>query len=71
MIIGGSHIYNAFLPRADRIYLTRVHAEVDGDTWFPDLPESEWIQEVAGEHAADAGNAHACTFLDIRRRDLS
>jgi len=71
MIIGGSHIYNAFLPQAERIYLTRVHAEVDGDTWFPDLPESEWIQRVAGEHAADAENVHACTFLDITKRDLS
>lgn len=68
MIIGGSHIYEAFLAGADRIYMTRVHADVDGDTWFPELSESEWIQEVAGEHAADAENAHRCTFLDITRR---
>ena len=68
MIIGGSHIYRAFLPRADRIYMTRVHADVDGDTWFPELPESDWIQEVMGEHAADGDNAHACTFMNFDRR---
>ena len=68
MIIGCSHIYRAFLPRADRIYMTRVHADVDGDTWFPELPESDWIQEVMGEHAADGDNAHACTFMNFDRR---
>ena len=68
MIIGGSHIYRAFLPRADRIYMTRVHADVDGDTWFPELPESDWIQKVMGEHAADDDNAHACTFMNFVRR---
>jgi dihydrofolate reductase len=68
MIIGGSYIYDAFMAKADRIYMTRVHADVDGDTWFPELPESEWIQEVAGEHAADADNAHPCTFLNITKR---
>jgi dihydrofolate reductase len=37
MVIGGSHIYQAFLPVADRIYLTRVQADIDGDTFLPDI----------------------------------
>ena len=42
MVIGGASIYELFLPQASRIYLTRVSAIVEGDTWFPPLDESEW-----------------------------
>lgn len=42
MIIGGGRIYELFLPMTDRIYLTRVHSNVDGDTFFPSLSEDEW-----------------------------
>jgi len=68
MIIGGSHIYDAILPRADRIYMTRVHADIDGDTFFPELLESEWQQELVGTHDADADNAYSCTFINFDRQ---
>jgi dihydrofolate reductase len=42
MIIGGGEVYEQFLPMTDRIYLTRVHAEFDGDTFFPEINEDEW-----------------------------
>lgn len=42
MVIGGSDLFAATLPIADRIYLTRVHANVAGDRHFPDLAPSEW-----------------------------
>lgn len=42
MIIGGGKVYEQFLPMTDCIYLTRVHADVDGDTFFPQLDEDEW-----------------------------
>lgn len=42
MIIGGGSIYALFLPMTDRIYMTRVHANVEGDTFFPNLDENEW-----------------------------
>ncbi len=42
MIIGGGDLYRAALPLAQRIYLTRVHEAVEGDTVFPDLDPSEW-----------------------------
>lgn len=41
-IIGGAHLYQQTIDIADRIYLTRVHAEVDGDAFFPDLDMDEW-----------------------------
>ena len=42
MIIGGGEVYEQLLPMTDRIYLTRVHAEFDGDTFFPEINEDEW-----------------------------
>lgn len=42
MVIGGGEIYEQFLPITDRIYLTRVHMELDGDTFFPGIDENEW-----------------------------
>jgi len=42
MIIGGGKVYTDFLSMTDRIYLTRVDATIEGDTWLPELPENEW-----------------------------
>jgi len=39
MVMGGAELYAQFLPRADRVYLTQIHADVDGDTFFPDWEE--------------------------------
>ena len=55
MIIGGAQIYELFLPMTDRIYRTSVHADVDGDTFFPPLDESEW-QVVSDEPLAAIGD---------------
>ena len=41
-VIGGAQLYAAALPRADRIYLTEVDAEVAGDTYMPDIDMSRW-----------------------------
>jgi dihydrofolate reductase len=67
-VIGGAEIYRAALSRADAIYLTRVHAVVDGDTYFPSLPADQW-QEIAREdHAADDRHAYSFSFLTLLRR---
>ena len=42
MVIGGGDIYRQFLRLADRVYLTRVQADVEGDTHFPDLDPEDW-----------------------------
>jgi dihydrofolate reductase len=52
MIIGGGEIYRQFLPMADRIYLTRVQAEINGDTSFPELDMSEWDVVAVEEYPA-------------------
>jgi dihydrofolate reductase len=67
MIIGGSNIYDAFLPRAHRIYLTRVQAEVEGDTFFPELMPSEWREAAVEEYGADESNDHDVVFSTFER----
>lgn len=41
-IIGGSSIYKLALPLADKLYVTQIHAQVDGDVYFPDIDQCEW-----------------------------
>ena len=52
-IIGGSEIYQLALPLAHRIYLTKVHADVEGDTHLSDLPLAEW--QVIEEESFETG----------------
>jgi dihydrofolate reductase len=67
-VAGGAQIYRLALPRADRIYLTVVHAEVPGDTVFPPFDESAW-QLRADEHCdSDERHAHAFSFRTYDRR---
>ncbi|HRY99805.1 MAG TPA: dihydrofolate reductase [Bacteroidales bacterium] len=42
-VIGGGSIYSQFLPLASKLYLTRVHAHFDADTFFPEPPADEWL----------------------------
>jgi dihydrofolate reductase len=66
MIIGGETLYRALLPRAERIYLTEVHEEVEGDAFFPELDAAEWV-EVSREDRADIYRAPV-SFVTLERR---
>jgi dihydrofolate reductase len=61
-IIGGAEVYRQALPRADRLYLTRVHAAVEGDARFPDFELGEWRLIESERHAASDQNDHPFTF---------
>lgn len=67
-IIGGGEIYKKLLPIADKIYLTKVHASPEGDTFFPDLDESNWEVEAEEAHLANEKNEHNFVFLDLIRK---
>jgi dihydrofolate reductase len=67
MVIGGAQVYALVLPRADRIYLTRVHAHLQGDTWFPALDWNEWRRESSEPQPADEKNAYPHSFELWRR----
>ena len=57
-VIGGAEIYAAALPHAERLYLTRVLAAVEGDADFPPSTASEWRLLTTENHAADAKNEY-------------
>lgn len=68
MIIGGGKVYEQFLPRAARIYLTRVHATLDGDTFFPAIEPSEWRLELCEDHPANSKSGFPFSFEVLQRR---
>lgn len=66
-IIGGAQIYNEAMPLADKLYLTDVHAKIDGDTFFRYNP-ADWQLEWSEHHPADAENKYAFTMQRFTRK---
>jgi len=67
-VIGGAEIYAQTLDAADRVYLTQVHAEVDADTFFPELKGDAWTEAQCAFQAADDKNQYAFTFKLLERK---
>ena len=61
-IIGGGEIYRQSLKNTDKIYLTRVHSNFEGDTFFEDLDKSVWKQKSSVYRAADDKNTFDLSF---------
>ncbi len=68
-IIGGGEIYELGMPFADKIELTRVHNEFEGDTFFPKINESDWDLVEQHFHPVDEKHAHAFTYLTYVRKN--
>jgi dihydrofolate reductase len=65
---GGQEIFRQALHRADRMYLTRVHAEPEGDTFFPEFDDvNEWHLTDAEHYEADERNPYPYSFLTYQR----
>jgi dihydrofolate reductase len=67
-VIGGADIFRAALPSADRIYLTEVDADTEGDVYFPPIDPSEWTRRFEGEAPRSMRNEHTCRFFVLDRR---
>ena len=68
-IAGGGQIYNVFLPLADKIYITRVHAVLKGDVFFPAIPARDWNKVYELDFPSDAKHAYAYSFQTwVRKR---
>ena len=66
-VIGGAELYRLTLAQANELYLTRVHAEVAGDTYFPELEPGQWREVSRSEWPADERNAYPMSFLHLER----
>ncbi len=68
MVIGGAKIYEQFLPIADRLYLTLVDGELEGDVYFPGLDMDEWREMSREDHDIDDRHSHRFAFIVLDRR---
>jgi dihydrofolate reductase len=66
-VAGGTDVFREALPRADRIYLTRVEAEVPGDTYFPAFDIADWKIVEEDHHEADVDHSFPFTFQILDR----
>jgi dihydrofolate reductase len=67
-IIGGGEIYKQSIEIADKIYITRVHATLDGDTFFPAIDESKWELIKNQDFTADEKHAFAYSFQTWQKK---
>lgn len=68
-IIGGQQIYQESLDcdLVDAIYLTEVHASIDGDTYFPELNKTDWQETERQNHKKDDKNPYDYSFVTLKR----
>jgi len=71
MIIGGANLYQQMIARADRLYLTQVDAECDGDAWFPEFDLNDWDVLSEKKHTADEKNNYDFRILSYQRKEAS
>ena len=68
MIIGGGTIYESMIDKADRLYITLIELEADGDTQFPAWNEDEWSIIDEEPHLADDKNPYNYRFITLERK---
>jgi dihydrofolate reductase len=70
MIIGGMSLYEQALPLSSRLYMTLVHADINGDAWFPEFDISEWQEVERSDFDADANNPFPYSFVVLERKQI-
>jgi dihydrofolate reductase len=66
-VIGGSDFYKSMLPIADTLYLTKIHQEFPGDTFFPELNNDQWIEVEREDINDDPDVAFSYSFLKLEK----
>ncbi|MDH5473698.1 MAG: type 3 dihydrofolate reductase [Gammaproteobacteria bacterium] len=69
MIIGGASFYQQMMTRADRMYLTHVDAECEGDAWFPEFNLADWDILSEQKHEADEKNNYSFLVRCYQRKN--
>lgn len=59
LLLGGASLFEELLPRVDKLYLSIIHAHIEGDAFFPEIDFSEWTLTESLDHPADARHAYA------------
>jgi dihydrofolate reductase len=66
-VIGGAEIFSAFMPSIEKLYLTVIHFQCEGDAFLPALDLQKWQITSKETHAADAANPYAYTFFAYQK----
>jgi dihydrofolate reductase len=67
-ILGGGRIYTQAMADADRLLITEIHTQIDGDAFFPEIDPTQWHEASRASHPADAANPFDYEFVEYRRR---
>lgn len=67
MVMGGGQLYQAFLPFSQRLYLTQIEADIEGDTYFP-FQAADWQLTSEQVRIADERNEYDCRFLIYEKK---
>jgi len=66
-VAGGASLYREALGIVDRMYLTRIAADFEADTFFPDYDAEQWVVTEEESHKPDEKNVFAYTFITLER----
>lgn len=61
--IGGANVFRQVMPLTDRLYVTLIHHEFEGDVFFPEIDPMVWLEVNREDHRADESNPYAFSFL--------
>lgn len=67
-MIGGSRVFEAALPLAEKLFLTEIDAEIDGNTFFPEFDKNEWQETNREHHEPDEKNPYNYDFVLYERK---
>ncbi|MDQ7075922.1 MAG: type 3 dihydrofolate reductase [Gammaproteobacteria bacterium] len=67
MLIGGATLYRHILPLTQKLYLTQIDAELNGDSWFPEYEAEQWRETSREAHQADEKNRFNYAFVILER----
>lgn len=70
-VIGGARVYELALPVADRLFVTWIDTEVEGDTWFPEVDWNPWDEISSESHDADASHDYPFRIATYVRKPPS
>lgn len=70
MIIGGAQLYQEALPLVTRLYVTEVHANIEGDAYFPQVDWQQWRQQSRVDYFAEGTNPYNYSFVVYQRSNI-
>jgi len=68
MVSGGAAVYQQFLPLAQRLYLTFIDQDFEGDTFFPEFNMADWKEVSREDHEPDEKNKYKYSFVVLERK---